>query len=166
MKKCYLPDGTPIPVIGQGTWRMGEQPSERQKEIAAIKIGIEQGLTLIDTAEMYGEGTAEEIVGEAITGMRDKIFLVSKFYPHHASKDLLSKTCENSLKRLKTDYLDLYLYHWRGETPLAETVEVLKDLRKEGKIRHWGVSNFSIQDMQELNEASCTANQVLYSPEH
>jgi diketogulonate reductase-like aldo/keto reductase len=164
MKTWNLPDGTAVPVIGQGTWRMGEDPKRRKAEIDALKMGIDLGLTLIDTAEMYGEGGSEEIVGQAINGQRDNIFLVSKFYPHHASKKALPQTLEKSLKRLNTDYLDLYLLHWRGETPLAETVETLKSLRQAGKIRHWGVSNLSLEDMQELGEASCTANQVFYNP--
>ncbi|AWM91415.1 oxidoreductase [Pseudomonas sp. 31-12] len=157
--------GVNVPVIGQGTWRMGEDPSQYSKEVAALRLGIELGMTLIDTAEMYAEGGAEEVVGEAIAGLRDKVFLVSKVYPHNASRKGIPQACERSLRRLNTDYIDLYLLHWRGQYPLAETVEAFERLREEGKIGRWGVSNFDIDDLQELNSPACATNQVLYNLE-
>lgn len=161
-----LPDGARVPPIGQGTWRMGENPGDRDKEVQALKLGIELGMTLIDTAEMYGEGGAEEVVGEAIHGIRDQVFLVSKVYPHHAGRSSIAAACENSLKRLGTDYVDLYLLHWRGSIPLQETVDGMERLRREGKIVRWGVSNFDTNDMQQLwncdGGSSCSTNQVLY----
>ena len=164
MKQIYLPDGTALPILGQGTWKMGEGQGMRSREIKALQLGIELGMTVIDTAEMYGEGNAEVIVGEAIQHQRNKVFVVTKAYPHHASKTSLPAACERSLKRLKSDYIDLYLLHWRGNIPLPETVEAFKTLRKAGKIRYWGVSNFDVQDLEELNQASCTVNQVIYNP--
>ena len=128
-----------------------------------MREGIQLGMTLIDTAEMYGEGVAEEIVGEAIKGRRDRVFLVTKVYPHHASRSELPKACERSLKRLGVDAIDLYLLHWRGRTPLSETVEAFQRLRAAGKIRNWGVSNFDVDDMEELSADDCAANQVLYN---
>lgn len=161
-----LPDGTCVPALGQGTWYMGENPREKDKEIRALRLGIELGMTLIDTAEMYGDGGSEMVVGEAIKGLRDKIFLVSKVYPHNAGLRNISRACENSLKRLGTDHLDLYLLHWMGSVPLEETIEGMEKLRKEGKILRWGVSNLDIQDMKELwdckNGANCITDQVLY----
>lgn len=161
-----MPDGTSLPRIGQGTWYMGENPQMRDREIKALQLGIELGMKLIDTAEMYGNGDSERLVGEAIKGRRDDIFLVSKVYPHHAGLDMIAKACENSLKRLGTDHLDLYLLHWRGRVPLAETIEGMEKLRKEGKIVRWGVSNFDTDDMKELwnttNGKNCMTNQVLY----
>lgn len=157
--------GTPVPVIGQGTWRMGEDSARRTAEVAALQLGIDEGMTLIDTAEMYGEGGAEEVVGEAIQGRRDQVFLVSKVYPHNASKTGVPRACEASLKRLGTDHIDLYLLHWRGQYPLAETVDAFERLRDAGKIGRWGVSNFDVSDLQELASPACATNQVLYNIE-
>ncbi|TAL92008.1 MAG: aldo/keto reductase [Paraburkholderia sp.] len=162
-----LPDGERIPKLGQGTWEMGEQPSRRAAEIAAIREGIGLGMTLIDTAEMYGDGATESLLGEALHGVRDDVFLVSKVYPHNASRRGVQAACEQSLQRLKTDRIDLYLLHWRGSVPLAETVEGFEALRRAGKIRHWGVSNFDTDDMEELFSVpggdACATNQVLYN---
>jgi diketogulonate reductase-like aldo/keto reductase len=160
--------GAPVPVIGQGTWRMGEDAAQRRAEVAALRLGIDLGLSLIDTAEMYGEGGAEVVVGEAIAGLRDSVFLVSKVYPHNASRQGVAAACERSLQRLKSDCIDLYLLHWRGQYPLAETVEAFERLREQGKIKRWGVSNFDLDDLQELAELGaegCATNQVLYNPE-
>lgn len=157
--------GVTVPVIGQGTWRMGEDSQQRAHEVAALQLGIDLGMNLIDTAEMYAEGGAEEVVGEAIRGQRDRVFLVSKVYPHHASRKGVPLACEASLKRLGTDYLDLYLLHWRGQYPLEETVEAFERLRESGKIRRWGVSNFDVTDLQELASPACATNQVLYNIE-
>jgi diketogulonate reductase-like aldo/keto reductase len=166
MRTITLKTGEKVPVLGLGTWRMGERKSERAAELKALKLGLELGVRLIDTAEMYGEGGAEEIVGEAIAGKRDSIYLVSKVYPHNASRQGTIAACERSLKRLKTDRLDLYLLHWRGSYPLAETVDAFATLLKDGKIRRWGVSNFDSEDMRELEDqtggAACASNQVLY----
>jgi len=162
-----LPNGERVPALGQGTWQMAEQASRRAREIEALRLGIELGMTLIDTAEMYGEGAAEELVAEAIAGQRDRVFLVSKVYPHNASRQGVVQACERSLNRLRTDRLDLYLLHWRGGVPLEETVEGFETLRRAGKIRHWGVSNFDADDMQELADlpdaGNCATNQVLYN---
>jgi diketogulonate reductase-like aldo/keto reductase len=162
-----LPDGERIPKLGQGTWEMGEQASRRAKEIAALRAGVELGMTLIDTAEMYGDGATETLLGEALAGLREQVFLVSKVYPHNASRRGVQAACEHSLKRLKTDRLDLYLLHWRGSVPLEETVEGFEALRRAGKIRHWGVSNFDTADMEELMEVpggdACATNQILYN---
>lgn len=161
-----MPDGAVLPRLGQGTWFMGEQASSRAEEIAALRYGVELGMNLIDTAEMYGDGRSEELVGEAIRGIRDNVFLVSKVYPHHAAGAGLVRSCEASLKRLGTDHLDLYLLHWRGTIPLEETVEGMEALVAAGKIARWGVSNLDISDMQELLRVPggnhCAANQVLY----
>jgi diketogulonate reductase-like aldo/keto reductase len=150
MKTVALPAGERVPAFGMGTWRIGERAALRAEEIATLRLGIELGATLIDTAEMYGEGAAESLIGEAIEGRRDKVFLVSKVYPHNATRRGAVAACERSLERLKTDRLDLYLLHWRGNVPLAETVEAFEALRGAGKIRHWGVSNLDLADMQEL----------------
>ena len=162
-----LPDGERIPALGQGTWEMGEKPTLRTAEIAALRCGIELGMTLIDTAEMYGDGATETLLGDALAGLRDQVFLVSKVYPHNASRRGVIAACEHSLKRLKTDRLDLYLLHWRGSVPLAETVQAFETLRMAGKIRHWGVSNFDTDDMEELVATpggdACVTNQVLYN---
>ncbi|WP_345811500.1 aldo/keto reductase [Paraburkholderia sp. PREW-6R] len=162
-----LPDGERIPKLGQGTWEMGEHPSRRASDIAALRCGIELGMTLIDTAEMYGDGKTETLVGEALAGLREQVFLVSKVYPHNASRRAMTHACEQSLKRLKTDRLDLYLLHWRGSVPLEETVEGLEALRASGKIRHWGVSNFDTDDMEELfaipGGEACATNQILFN---
>ncbi|MFI4998011.1 MAG: aldo/keto reductase, partial [Hyphomicrobiales bacterium] len=158
--------GETVPALGQGTWKMGEERGKRAQEIAALRLGIELGMTLIDTAEMYGEGRTEELVGEAVSGLRDRVFLVSKAYPHNAGRDSLTKACERSLRRLGTDHLDLYLLHWRGSVPLAETLEAFEALRRSGKIRHWGVSNFDFEDKEERLQArgeACATNQVLYN---
>ncbi|MDG6404336.1 aldo/keto reductase, partial [Pseudomonas quasicaspiana] len=157
--------GKQVPVIGQGTWHMGERQDMRSAEIRALCQGIELGLNLIDTAEMYADGIAEQIVGEAIAGQRDRVFVVSKVYPHNASRSGIPAACERSLKRMKTDYIDLYLLHWPGSYPLEETVEAFERLREEGKIGRWGVSNFDVPDLLELNNPSCATNQVLYNPE-
>jgi diketogulonate reductase-like aldo/keto reductase len=166
MRTVTLTTGEKVPVLGLGTWRMGERKSERAAEVRAVKLGLELGLRLVDTAEMYGEGVAEEIVGEAMGGLRDEIYLVSKVYPHNASRKGAVAACERSLKRLGTDRLDLYLLHWRGSHPLSETVEAFEALKKAGKIRNWGVSNLDADDMDELagvpDGRNCVANQVLY----
>ena len=155
-----------LPAIGQGTWYMGESASQRRAEVAALRAGIDLGLRLVDTAEMYADGGAEEVVGEALQGLRDRAFLVSKVYPWNAGGKKAIAACEASLRRLKTDYLDLYLLHWRGGYSLAETVEVMETLVDQGKIRRWGVSNLDYDDMQELMQVAggdvCATNQVLY----
>ncbi|KAA9005439.1 aldo/keto reductase [Paenibacillus spiritus] len=164
-KRVVLRDGTPVAGIGQGTWNMGEDRARREEEIAALRLGVELGMDLIDTAEMYGEGRSEELVGEAIRGIRDEVFLVSKVHPQNAGGERLAASCENSLKRLGTDRLDLYLLHWRGDIPLEETVEGMERLVREGKIARWGVSNFDMADMLELEGitgTACAVNQVLY----
>ena len=171
MKTVALPDGERVPVLGQGTWRMGENPRARKEEVAALRLGIELGMTLIDTAEMYSEGGAEKVVADAIEDQRDRVFVVTKVYPHNASRTKLPKACERSLKRLRIDVIDLYLLHWRERsTQLAETVEAFEKLRTAGKIKRWGVSNFDVDDMEELlsieNGANCAANQVLYNLEN
>ncbi len=166
-RSVMLPAGEVVPALGQGTWQMAEDPRRRAREIEALRLGIELGMTLIDTAEMYGEGTAEELVREAIAGQRELVFLVSKVYPHNASRSGVIQACERSLKRLGTDRLDLYLLHWRGNVPLEETVAGFEDLCRMGKIRHWGVSNFDTSDMEELLRLPggdrCATNQVLYN---
>jgi len=164
--RVSLPEGESVPKLGQGTWRMGEERGSRAQEIAALRLGIELGMTLIDTAEMYGDGRTEELVGEAIAGLRERVFLVSKAYPQNAGREGLPKACERSLRRLGTDRLDLYLLHWPGSVPLGETVAAFEALRRSGKIRHWGVSNFDVADMERLIEAGgkgCATNQVLYN---
>jgi diketogulonate reductase-like aldo/keto reductase len=170
MKKIELPDGERVPALGQGTWRMGENKNARADEVAALRLGIDLGMTLIDTAEMYGEGEAEKVVADAIDGQRDRVFIVTKVYPHNASRTELPKACERSLKRLRIEVIDLYLLHWRGDIPLEETVETFEKLRDAVKIRRWGVSNFDLDDMKELfaieNGARCGANQVLYNLQH
>ena len=148
--RVVLPSGVQVPALGLGTWRMGEQRSTRSAEVAALRHGIERGVRLIDTAEMYGEGAAEEIVADAMAGHRDALFLVSKVYPHNATRRGTMAACERSLTRLRTDRIDLYLLHWRGNVPLQETVDALDGLRASGKIGDWGVSNFDVHDMQEL----------------
>jgi diketogulonate reductase-like aldo/keto reductase len=170
MKTVSLPDGRKIPALGQGTWRMGESERAHNDEVAALKLGIELGMTLIDSAEMYGDGRAETVVADAIAGQRDKIFIVTKAYPHNATRERLPQACERSLKRLRVDVVDLYLLHWREKrTSLAETVDTFEKLRAQGKIRYWGVSNFDLSDMNELiaikNGGNCATNQVLYNLE-
>ncbi|MEA9977272.1 MULTISPECIES: aldo/keto reductase [unclassified Pseudomonas] len=157
--------GSSVPVIGQGTWHIGEDASQRKDEVAALRLGIELGMTLIDTAEMYAEGDAERVVGEAIAGRRDQVYLVSKVYPHNSSRKGLPAACERSLQRLGTDYIDLYLLHWPGQYPLEETAEAFERLREAGKIGRWGVSNFDVSDLRELNDPACATNQVLYNIE-
>lgn len=174
MRTVMLSGGDPVPALGQGTWRTGERPAQRADEIRALREGVALGMTLIDTAEMYGDGAAEELIGEALGTVRDQLFLVSKAYPQHAGRERLAAACENSLKRLGTDRLDLYLLHWRGSVPLGETVRAMEALQAAGKIRHWGVSNLDVDDMEELVAAggsACTVNQLLYNltrrgPEH
>lgn len=167
MRSLELNNGASVPVLGQGTWHMGEKRARREDEIAALRRGLDLGLTLIDTAEMYGEGGAERVVGRAIAGRRDEVFLVSKVYPHNATRAGTPRACERSLKRLGTDRLDLYLLHWRGSVPLAETVEAMERLVAQGKIRAWGVSNLDADEMAELDAiaggANVAANQVLYN---
>lgn len=167
MKQVRLPSGELVPALGQGSWYMGEDRGARKAEVAALQLGLDLGLTLVDTAEMYAEGGAEEVVGEAIAGRRDEVFLVSKVYPHNASRLGVAAACERSLKRLKTDRIDLYLLHWRGAIPLAETVAGFEALQRAGKIRHWGVSNLDLDDMRELASVpggdACAANQLLYN---
>jgi diketogulonate reductase-like aldo/keto reductase len=166
MREVHLPGGETVPALGQGTWMMAERADRRAAEIAALQEGIALGMTVIDTAEMYGEGRTEELVGEALDGRRDEVFLVSKAYPQNAGRDSLPRACERSLRRLRTDRLDLYLLHWRGGIPLSETVEAMETLRQAGKIRHWGVSNLDRGDMEELFAAgggACATNQVLYN---
>ncbi|MGM0450956.1 MAG: aldo/keto reductase [Pseudomonadota bacterium] len=166
MKYVELPGGERIPALGQGTWRMGERPQDREREVEAVRAGIDAGLTLIDTAEMYGDGGAERIVGKAMGSRRDKLFLVSKVFPHNASRAGVRAACEASLERLGTDRLDLYLLHWRGGADLAEAVAGFEDLQREGLIRHWGVSNFDAADLADLWEVPggdvCSTNQLLY----
>jgi diketogulonate reductase-like aldo/keto reductase len=162
-----LPDGGRVPALGLGTWRMGEQRRHRADELAALRLGLDLGMTLVDTAEMYGDGGAEELIAEAIAGRRDQVFVVSKVYPRNAGAKSMLAACDRSLKRLATDRLDLYLLHWRGRIPLAETVGAFERLRRDGKILRWGVSNFDVDDMQELfalpDGQRCAANQVLYN---
>lgn len=162
-----LPSGEAVPVLGQGTWMMGEDRGRAADEVAALRLGLDLGVTLIDTAEMYGNGGAEKVVGEAIAGRRDEVFLVSKVLPSNASRNGVVRACEASLKRMRTDRIDLYLLHWRGGVPLAETIAVFEELRRSGKIRHWGVSNFDTDDMEEMERLpagkNAQANQVLYN---
>lgn len=170
IKHCRLPSGKTVPVLGQGTWMMGEQASQRQAEVAALRLGLDLGMTLIDTAEMYGEGGAEEVVGEAMRGRREEVYLVSKVYPHNATRRGMAAACERSLKRLGTDYLDLYLHHWRGSVPLEETFAALQSLQEAGKILDYGVSNYDTGDMEEAaalpGGAQIAVNQVLYNLIH
>ena len=168
MASARLPDGTEVPALGQGTWRMGERGADRRAEAAALRLGLDLGMTLIDTAEMYAEGGAEEVVAEAIAGRREEVFLVSKVYPQNAGGRRLDAACERSLKRLRVDTIDLYLLHWRGNIPLADTAEGFERMRGAGKIRRWGVSNLDVDDLEELGAAlaDCAADQVLYSLEN
>lgn len=162
-----LKNGIVVPALGQGTWYLGDSKAKRKDEIEAVQTGIDLGMTLIDTAEMYGSGRSEELVGEAIKDFdREKLFLVSKVLPSNANRANMRRACENSIERMKASYLDLYLYHWRGGTPLKETVDCLEELVNEGLIKSWGVSNFDIDDMEELYNTpkgkNCMVNQVLY----
>jgi diketogulonate reductase-like aldo/keto reductase len=167
MKTVTLPGGECVPALGQGTWNMGDHRASRAEEIAALQLGLDLGLKLIDTAEMYGEGLSEQLVAEAIAGRRDEAFLVSKVYPHNASRKGAVAACERSLKRLGTDRLDLYLLHWRGSIAFAETIEAFEALKKAGKIRHYGVSNLDLDDMQEFvavpGGSAVATNQLLYN---
>ncbi len=162
-----LPCGECVPAFGMGTWHMGDDPAVRREEIATLQLGLDAGATLIDTAEMYGGGRAEELVGEAIQGRRERVFLVSKVLPSNASRAGTVRACERSLRRLKTDYLDLYLLHWRGEVPLAETMDAFKELLQAGKIRSYGVSNLELTDMKELwsvpGGSEVQTDQLLYN---
>ncbi|RWC72616.1 MULTISPECIES: aldo/keto reductase [unclassified Mesorhizobium] len=167
VRTTTLPCGEAIPVLGQGTWKMGEDSRRRSDEVNALKLGLDLGVTLIDTAEMYAGGGAEEVVAKAIAGRRAEVFLVSKVLPSNASRAGVQRACENSLKRLATDRIDLYLLHWPGSVPLSETVEAFEALKKAGKIRHWGVSNFDTEEMEELaglrDGGNVQTNQVLYN---
>jgi diketogulonate reductase-like aldo/keto reductase len=163
-----LPAGEDVPVLGLGTWGMGENARRTEQEIAALQLGIDLGMTLVDTAEMYGDGSTEDLVGRALVGRRDKVFLVSKVLPSNASRTGTIAACERSLRRLKTDHIDLYLLHWRGSTPFGRTIEAFEELVAAGKIRHWGVSNLDPDDMKEFlaakGGAGVQTNQVLYNP--
>ena len=161
-----LPDGAVVPALGLGTWKMGEDRRRAAREAAALSLGLDLGMSLVDTAEMYGDGGAEEVVARAIAGRRDRVFVVSKVFPHNAGRKSAVIACEGTLERLRTDRIDLYLLHWRGRVPLFETVEAFERLRAEGKIVRWGVSNFDTSDMRELfalpEGRRCATNQVLY----
>jgi diketogulonate reductase-like aldo/keto reductase len=176
MKRVRFPDGEQVPALGQGTWHMGEKKRAHAEEVAALRLGVDLGMTLIDTAEMYGEGGAEKVVADAIDGQREGVFVVTKVYPHNASRTAMPKACERSLKHLRIETIDLYLLHWQGDVPLAETVETFEQLRATGKIRRWGVSNFDLGEMKELMEicgrgsraggtgsVAPATNQVLYN---
>lgn len=167
MKTVKLPCGERVPAFGMGTWYMGDGAQARAEEIATLRLGLDLGAKLIDTAEMYGDGRAEALIGEAIAGRRDEVFLVSKVYPHNASRSGAVKACEASLRRLKTDRIDLYLLHWRGNVPLGETLAALEALKRAGKIRHYGVSNLDLADMQALwavaGAEGVATNQLLYN---
>ncbi len=167
MKHVLLPCGERVPALGMGTWNIGDDRSSRAEEIATLQLGLDLGLRLIDTAEMYGEGLSEQLVGEAIAGRRDEVFLVTKVYPHNAGRRDAVAACERSLRRLRTDRIDLYLLHWRGGVPLAETMEAFLALQQAGKIRHFGVSNLDLDDMRELWKVPggdrVQTNQLLYN---
>jgi diketogulonate reductase-like aldo/keto reductase len=167
MRMTTLPSGEAVAALGQGTWHMGDLPARRAAELAALRAGMDLGMTLIDTAEMYGDGAAESLVGEAIEGRRGQLFIVSKVLPHHATRRGTVAACEASLRRLATDRIDLYLLHWRGSVPLEETLAGFDDLQRAGKIRQWGVSNFDVDDMRALNAiaggSAVAVNQVLYN---
>ena len=167
MKQVVLPRGESVPALGQGTWNIGDEPAKRKDEIDALQRGIDLGLTLIDTAEMYGDGRSESLVGEAIAGRRDEVFLVSKVYPHNASRKAMPRSCEASLRRLGVETIDLYLLHWEGSVPIAETVQTFEALQRQGKIRHWGVSNLDADAMQALWQVpggqAVQTDQILYN---
>lgn len=167
MRTLRLASGQSVPVLGQGTWNMGESAAHRTEEVRALQLGLDLGMSLIDTAEMYADGGAEQVVGEAIAGRREQAFLVSKAYPHNATRTGLVQACERSLRRLRVDYLDLYLLHWRGDVPLEESLAAFDVLNKSGKIRAYGVSNFDKLDLEEAlslpGGAGVVANQVLYN---
>ncbi|MEO6395229.1 MAG: aldo/keto reductase [Devosia sp.] len=165
--KVTLPSGEMVPALGQGTWHMGERDRSRADEVRALQLGLDLGMGLIDTAEMYADGGAESVVGEAIAGRRDAVFIVSKVSPGNASRSGTVDACDRSLKRLGTDRIDLYLLHWPGSHPLADTVAAFEALRRDGKIRHWGVSNFDAEGMEEVlavpDGSAVAANQILYN---
>lgn len=167
MKHVTLPCGEAVAALSQGTWRLGDDPARRREEIDCLRRGIDLGMTLIDTAEMYGDGRSEALVGEAIEGRRDQVFIVSKVYPHNASGRAMPASCDNSLKRLRVDAIDLYLLHWPGNVPLAETVKAFEALQRAGKIRHWGVSNLDLAHMRDLHDVpagtAVQVDQVLYN---
>ena len=167
MKYVELASGEKVPALGLGTWEMGVGASDEAAQLRALQAGIAQGMTLLDTAEMYGDGRSEQLVAKAIAGQRDKVFVVSKVLPQNASRKGTVKACEASLKNLKIDVLDLYLLHWRGSFPLAETFAAFEHLKASGKIRHYGVSNFDVDDLDEVErlvpKAGCAANQVMYN---
>jgi diketogulonate reductase-like aldo/keto reductase len=170
IRSTKLPGGETVPVLGQGTWRMGDDTSKRKREVAALRLGIELGMTLIDTAEMYASGGAEKVVGEAIKDRRDEVFVVSKFYPQNATRQLMAAACDRSLRRLGIEQIDLYLLHWRGDVPLKETLAGFDDLLEAKKIRYAGVSNFDVDDMTELTRFKggferIVTNEVLYNLE-
>jgi diketogulonate reductase-like aldo/keto reductase len=169
MRTVALPGGETVSALGQGTWYMGERRGEAAKEADALRLGVDLGMTLIDTAEMYANGGAEQVVAQAVSGIRDQVFIVSKVLPQNALRSGVPAACERSLQRLKTDRIDLYLLHWRGGHPLAETVAAFEALKAQGKIRYWGVSNLDTGDMAELlgvpGGGACAANQVLYHPD-
>lgn len=167
MRSFKLPSGQTLPCFGLGTWRMGESRASRAEEINALRYGIEAGITLIDTAEMYGEGGAELAMADVIQGQREALYIVSKVYPHNASRNGVISACDRSLSRLKTDYIDLYLLHWKGSYPLSETLEAFHSLKQAGKIRDFGVSNFTCDDMKQAIAlpygSEIAVNQVLYN---
>jgi diketogulonate reductase-like aldo/keto reductase len=167
IRTTTLPNGEAVPVLGQGTWGMAERKHPRKQEVQALRVGLDLGMTLIDTAEMYANGGAEKLVGEAIAGRREEVFLVSKVLPHNASRRGTVNACERSLRRLTTDHLDLYLLHWREQIPMEETITAFEALLREGKIRYWGVSNFDLSDMIELESLpggnAVATDQVLYN---
>ena len=165
--QAIFADGATVPALGQGTWRFGEGQRTRAEEAASLRLGIDLGMTLIDTAEMYAEGGAEEVVAEAIAGQRERVFLVSKVYPHNATRRGTQAACERSLKRLRTERIDLYLLHWLGAAPLTETVAAFQALVAAGKIARWGVSNLDVDDLEGLPDlGGCATDQVLYNLEH
>jgi diketogulonate reductase-like aldo/keto reductase len=167
--RVALPDGTAVPALGQGTWHMGERGGDAKREAAALRLGIDLGMTLIDTAEMYADGQSESVVGQAIAGQRERVFLVSKVYPHNASRQGVQAACARSLKRLGTDRIDLYLLHWPGSHPIGETIAGFMALQEAGDIRYWGVSNFDVGGMQSVvntpGGGACATDQVLYHPD-
>ncbi len=167
MKTVTLPSGTKVPALGQGAWNMGDDRSKRAEEIATLRLGIDLGMTLIDTAEMYGDGRSEQLIAEATAGRRGEVFIVSKVLPNNASRRGTVSACERSLKNLKTDHIDLYLLHWRGGVPFSETIEALQGLQRSGKIRHYGVSNLDLGELREwwkyAGGEACAANQLLYN---
>ena len=170
IRSTELPGGETVPVLGQGTWRMGEDKSKRKNEVAALRAGIELGMTLIDTAEMYADGGAERVVGEAVAGLRDQVFVVTKFYPQNATRERMAAACDRSLRRLDIEQIDLYLLHWRGDVPLQETLAGFANLLEAKKIRYAGVSNFDVDDMEELARLKgglerIATNEVLYNLE-